>query len=436
MKKVILLLALFLTVGITATYAQSKQLNTARTQWNNYIKYDKAEKKTGSLEKAKKAIDETMVKLDELRTEAAGNAKSKAGKKLAKAEAKAWNLRGLIYSEMATLEDSKLSEGAADVAEEAFIKGIEADTKGKYQDQNMSALDQIRVSTYNAGISSFQEKVYATAYEKFMKSMKLGKIIAKKNEDLKIDTAAIAMAAYAAQNAYSDLSEEEKAKEDNKKHLTNAIAHYEQLKGLDYKGEQTYQSLFSLYEQAGDKEKADKILEESKKKFPENASFLIADVNRLLKQEGKKEEALAAMKKAIDVDPKNKSLHFAIGTTYYNEGMIDEAVASYKKAIEIDDKYFDALYNLGLVSYDAASKKITEANNVDINDTEKYDKLMAESAELFNEALPYFTKANEARPKDVQTLIALKEISAKTGKFDKVKEYEAKIEEAKAAQMK
>ena len=46
-------------------------------------------------------------------------------------------------------------------------------------------------------------------------------------------------------------------------------------------------------------------------------------------------------------------------------------------------------------------------------------------------ALPYFEKALKLEPKDYNSLVALKEIYARTKQYDKLKEINAKLSEIK-----
>ena len=48
--------------------------------------------------------------------------------------------------------------------------------------------------------------------------------------------------------------------------------------------------------------------------------------------------------------------------------------------------------------------------------------------DTFGEALPYFKKAEEIKADDRNTIIALKEIYARQGKFDMVETYTAKLD--------
>jgi hypothetical protein len=71
-----------------------------------------------------------------------------------------------------------------------------------------------------------------------------------------------------------------------------------------------------------------------------------------------------------------------------------------------------------------------EANKLPLDATAHYDKLKKEADEYLEKALPYLEKATELQPGDVNTLISLKQIYARTNKTDKVKAVQEKINAA------
>jgi superkiller protein 3 len=62
---------------------------------------------------------------------------------------------------------------------------------------------------------------------------------------------------------------------------------------------------------------------------------------------GKKEEAIAAYRKAIELDPKLAAAYNNLGNRLSELGKKEEAIAAYRKAIELDPKYAKAYSNLG-----------------------------------------------------------------------------------------
>lgn len=63
--------------------------------------------------------------------------------------------------------------------------------------------------------------------------------------------------------------------------------------------------------------------------------------------EKKFEQALAAFKKAVELDPKNAAAYNGGGSCYYSAGKIDIAIEAFKKAIACDPGLSTAYFNLG-----------------------------------------------------------------------------------------
>jgi len=105
-----------------------------------------------------------------------------------------------------------------------------------------------------------------------------------------------------------------------------------------------------------------------------------------------------------------------------------QIIQTYEKAVELNPEYHDAYYNLGAVYFNQAVVKVTQMNELDINDQTNYDRLKGESDVLFKQSLPSLEKAMELKAEDKNTLIALSEIYARLNMFDKLKAVKAKME--------
>jgi tetratricopeptide (TPR) repeat protein len=67
-----------------------------------------------------------------------------------------------------------------------------------------------------------------------------------------------------------------------------------------------------------------------------------------LKNAGDLAGAIAAYRRAIDLDPKYVEAHNNLGVALWDKGDLAAAIAAYQKAIDLDPQYFKAYYNLGL----------------------------------------------------------------------------------------
>ena len=60
-------------------------------------------------------------------------------------------------------------------------------------------------------------------------------------------------------------------------------------------------------------------------------------------------EAVAAFKKAIELDPEFLEARMGLGEVYEDKGLYQDAIAEYRKVVEVDARHTGALYNLALV---------------------------------------------------------------------------------------
>ena len=96
-----------------------------------------------------------------------------------------------------------------------------------------------------------------------------------------------------------------------------------------------------------------------------------------------------------------------------------------------DPQNFDATYSIGALYYNKAASMTSELNKLS-NDfsaagTKKIQcHQIGNGRNFFEQGLPFFQKAEELDPNDLNTMIALKEIYARKGKMDKAAEYKAK----------
>lgn len=98
-----------------------------------------------------------------------------------------------------------------------------------------------------------------------------------------------------------------------------------------------------------------KILE----KYPENANALHL-LGLVLHQEGRNEEAIKYVGRAIELSSKNALFYFNLGMIYDELGMEEKSAENFKKALEIDENFAKAgiaHYNLGVFYVDRGMSK-------------------------------------------------------------------------------
>lgn len=126
-----------------------------------------------------------------------------------------------------------------------------------------------------------------------------------------------------------------------------------------------------------------------------------------LLQEGKKEEALEAFKKAVELDSTNAVALLNLAYTYDQQGMTEEAVAAYQDALQIDPRNLLAYNNLGVL-YDTLGK--------------------------YDEAMAAFQSALEIDPQDANTLQNLENAKKSKAVIDEREAQFAELHSAVAAQ--
>lgn len=121
-----------------------------------------------------------------------------------------------------------------------------------------------------------------------------------------------------------------------------------------------------------------------------------------------------------------KAKNDAKSTEHFNE-----AKKYYEDAISRDPKNVDAVYSLGALYYNKAAFRTQELNALpeDYSSAglKKMETLRKEVMGLFDEALPYFMKAEALDANDMNTLIALSEIYARK-EDDLALEYKKRLE--------
>ena len=386
MKKNLILFALIMLVSVA--FAQMKKDRTAA--YNAWQKPD--------LVKAKDAIDKAITYPE------------------AATDAKVWYYRGGIYLDIqVSPAKAVLAPDAINIAYEAFVKARELDTKGDFTTDIAAKLAAIGGEFFNEGITYFQQNNYDGAIPYFDKAINIAK------DNHAIDTLA---------NYGSALCYEKKAATDSA-FLDKAIEKYQFLVDIKMKEVAIYVSLANLYKEKGDIDKATAILDQGKLMFPGNSDLIITEANIYISTNNHA-KAVSSLMIAKEKEPKNVSILYAIGVTYdllKNDTKLPEeerlkyfnaSIEGYKATLEVDPNYFDALFNLGAIYYNKGGEVINEANKLPINETAKYEKMLADGNNYLNLALPYLEKCQELQPQDKATLVSLKEIYTRLNMKEKL----------------
>lgn len=320
-----------------------------------------------------------------------------------KTDGKTWYYRGLIYLAIDTTSKEQVKALAPDAfktAMESFEKA-DAMSKGKKDEYFVqNGLDfQLKANQMifwgnahlNKGAIRYQEDDYAGALEHFEKATQINPK----------DTTAFFYGAFAAQSA-----------ED----FDKAIQYFESYMAQGGKSVDAPLSLYNIYRNKEDKEKALEVVQKAKLAHPNNQDLpkveigLLIDLKRI-------DEAKKGLQDAIAREPKNKIFHFYLGYTNISTENYPEAKKNFEEALKIDPEYFDAQLYLAKLMYNDAEVLKKEMQNLGISANDKkrkmeIDKLLVDKLKT---ALPYWEKAEKLNPSDSEVLDQLGEIYADLG---------------------
>ncbi len=377
MKKLLILLGLSLLISFGG-FAQ-KNKRTSAYMYNKNAQYAKA----------KEAIDEAV---KHPKTEK---------------DAKTWMYRGIIYFNIAkdtSAVVNNLAPNAAEISVESFKKSKEFDEKGAYDGESAMYLLNLTNIFYQRGANGFQNSDFEAALINFKQAFEIAQM------DDRFDT--IAAFNVGMSGVYS------KDPEVAAEYLAKCV-------DAQFEDPRVYLFYARAEKQMGDTLKAFEVLEQGREVFPNEGSLQLEEAQLYL-ETGNNDKLINSLKSAIAGDPENANLYRVLGQTYENIGDVDNAILSYKKAIEINPDFGDAIFNLGAIYVNRASKLYTEANNLPFEENDKYQLLKGQADADLHLALPYLEKSHDLNPDDPIVLGALKEAYANLKMNDKLKELMSK----------
>lgn len=308
----------------------------------------------------------------------------------------------------------KIVDNPLELAYKAYNKALELDEKDRVPRKIEDNVKEMKTKFEAEAIRAFNHENFEKSYKYFDYVVKTSKMPVF--EEQVIDTASMYNAALAASNAgkYDD-----------------AIEYFKKAKKYEYGGPNLYLLMKKTYVNMEDSASALNILQKAFEKYPDNSNIIVELINYYLSS-GDSEAALNYIDIAKKEDPDNKSFYFAEGTLYDKMEKRDKAIEAYQKAIELDPEYFNAYYNLGVLHYNKAVSIFDKA--AEEPDNEKYEELRKAGMEQLEKSLPYMEKAHEIDPTELTTMETLKTLYYRLKKEDLHEEMLKKIEKAKAAQ--
>lgn len=428
MRKIIIfaLLVIFGTVTLSAQDANAKK--SFRQAKRNLSSFELDNSKVAELDEAVNLIMST------------------AQDEEMKKDASMWNTMGNIYRAYLELDYKRglLDENykpqylqEANKAYMAFKKAYEVATKSKDKDEALAGMGGLIQSMSNLGITVLQAGDPMGSYNIFRNVLDIHELLKENGKDSPLnDEEAMNNQLFLA--GYAALLSEQ---------YDLAKPYYDQLKANNYDDPSLYEGLFKIKMQE-DPDAAAAILQEGRQKYPDDLTLLYAEINDALKN-NEIASLESKLKEAIQKDPENVSLYTTTGSVYdrlFQEMMdsdtakanayFDSAKVYFEKSLEIDEDNVDAIYSIGALYYNKAAQGTQElqamADDLTTAGMAKYDAKKLKVDKIFDEALPYFQKAERVNPSDRNTLIALKEIYARKNKMDISAEFESRLEKVDA----
>jgi len=206
-----------------------------------------------------------------------------------------------------------------------------------------------------------------------------------------------------------------------------------------------YQILFEANNKLGNEEKALGYLQKGRELFADDSALLFSEINYYLAK-GELNAMIVKLEEALAAEPENKSVILTIGQVYDQliakateagdaekaEGYAEKALSNYQKVLALDADDFNANYSVGALYYNKAASLTPELNaaaeDFSAAGNKKYEEIKSSMAGFFDQALPYFLKADSINGEDTNTLIALKEIYVRKDDLEKSKEYKERLE--------
>jgi len=176
-----------------------------------------------------------------------------------------------------------------------------------------------------------------------------------------------------------------------------------------------------------DQEEAYRLVNEARAVYPDDKGLQEFEIQLLL-QLDKMDEALASIEQALESDPEDTAIRLRYGYLKEQSGDMEGALEEYKRTVESDPEFFEGNYYAGAIYLDRARNIITEVNNLADEEWEKKsDAMLKEADELYQNSVPYFTKASELRPENTEILEILFQIHTRLDNKAKAEEYNQRL---------
>jgi Flp pilus assembly protein TadD len=362
----------------------------------------------------------------------------------AQAMASAWIYKGDIYL---TILQNDLAKRFVNPAEpltgdndaleafNAYQKGYELATKAYEKSDALKGITIAQSSLINIGVAKYEAQEFGKAFLSFQAALQSHELLKSNAQKSYLDD----------QQQYNDIMYFTSLAARMANRNDDALRYFEIMYKAGTDKPEVYEGIYNIKSEMGDEAGAGKILAEGRQKFPDNPGLLFAEINDYVKK-GKLEELTGRLQQAIAQEPGNIGLYVTLGNVYDNlyqremqaqnlvkaDEYFKAAKKYYSDAVNKDPKNVDAAYSLGSLYYNKAAIRTQELNalpeDFSREGIQHYENMRNEIMALFDEALPYFQKAESLKPNDMNTLIALTEIYARKEDIELYTEFKKRLE--------
>lgn len=339
--------------------------------------------------------------------------------------ANTWYVAGLIdYKENQTLGDNPDQDKRGPMVLQSYNYFLKADSldqlpdaKGKVKPKHRKDIKNMVTEYYQYyligyGAHLFDNRQYKDAYNVFETFLEIPDLPLIENSIQK-DTTYNMIEYYAAISASNaDMSKE-------------AIGFLEKLKDGAYEPITVNQMLYDEYRKLNDTVNYVRVLENAVQKFPQEPWFLQNLINHYI-YSNQTEKALDYLETAIKQEPNSAQYRFVEGSLKESLKDTEGALASYKKATELDPNMHSAYAEMGRIHYNKAIALWDAADAIRGN-AKKMKEEQAKAMEEFKEALPYYQKANQLAPNEMNYKVMMRTLYYRLKMYTEYEAIDAEI---------
>ena len=300
--------------------------------------------------------------------------------------------KDLYYNEAGVLEFYIVTAQAVEGdllgnAEKALAKAVGVDAKGSKTKDITALYEDIHKKLTDEALSYYFAGIYDKSSEIFEKSLS-----SYDNSFMKkVDT----VNTYHAGLVYGLAGKTDKA-----------VKYYKQCIDLGHYAEgNVFSNLSNIYLQAKDTASALSTLEDGFAKYPQSQGVLIGLIN-MYRESGSDPQKLFDLLHSAQVnEPNNASLFYVEGDVYKKLGDIENAEKLFRKSTEIDPKYVYGILSVGILYYEHAVELQDKANSE--FDDAKYQALVNEFEKSLETAIaPFEQSFKMTDDKEIQNAVA------------------------------